>query len=174
MNTEKTINSNTIYHGKILDLVIKDVILPNNINAKREVIIHKPGVAIIASDDTNIFLVKQFRTAIEKSILEIPAGLVEDNEDIISAAHRELQEEIGFDAKELKFLMKFYPSPGFTNEVTYIYQAKNLYESKLKQDDDEFIEIIKLPINKIKEFLHSEDFIDAKTAIALTAFLLNN
>lgn len=173
MNTETTIQMKTIYHGKILDLIIKDVLVKNNKTAKREVILHKPGVAILATTGSDIFLVKQFRTAIEKEILEIPAGLVENNENIYHAAHRELQEEIGYDCKDLKLLTKFYPSPGFTNEVTYVFLAKDLFESKLPEDDDENIKIIKLPITKLNNILNSDEIIDAKTLVAISLFLLN-
>lgn len=174
MPTEKTIDSTTIYHGKILDLIVKDVLVKNNKIAKREVILHKPGVAILATTDSDIFLVKQFRTAIEKEIVEIPAGLVDENETIYQAAHRELQEEIGFDCKKLNLLTQFYPSPGFTNEVTYIFLAQDLFKSKLPEDDDENIEIIKIPIDCLNDFLHRKEILDAKTLIAISFFLLHH
>lgn len=172
MSTEKTIQSKVIYKGKILDLIVKDVLLDNQKIAKREVVNHQLGVSIVASNGKEIFLVKQFRTAIEKEILEIPAGLVEEGEDIEKAAHRELQEEIGYDAKKMRLLTKFYPSPGFCNEVTYVYLAEDLFLSKLPEDEDEFIKVETLPIHKISDFIHSNEYIDAKTVIGLSLFLL--
>jgi len=172
MSIEKTINYEMIYHGKIIDLIIKNVRLENNKLTKREVVLHKPGVSIIALEGEHIFLVKQFRTAIEKEIFEIPAGLVEENETITEAAHRELQEEIGYDAKVMERLASFYPSPGFTNEVTHVFLAKDLFKSKLPEDEDEQLQVYQFPISKLETFIKEEIIIDAKTLIAISLFLL--
>ncbi len=165
---EKTINSKTIYQGKILNLVVKDIVLPNGIEAKREIIEHKKGVGIVAIDKGYVFLVKQFRSAIEKEIYEIPAGLIDECEDILVAANRELQEEIGFFANKIELLTSFYPSPGFSDEITYIAFATNLTPSKLSLDEDESLEVIKLPIENIDNFISSQKIIDAKTILGLT------
>lgn len=169
---EKTINKKTLYEGKILTLEIKDVMLKDGKIAKREIIKHSPGVAIVAYDDKYVYLVKQFRSAIEKEILEIPAGLANFGENPLTTAHRELQEEIGFDAKKMEFLISFYPSPGFTDEVTYIYLATDLFKSSLPCDDDEFIKVEKLKLSEINNFLSNNKTIDAKTALGLV--LLKN
>lgn len=169
---EKTINKKIIYEGKIVTLELKDVILENSHLAKREVIKHAPGVAIVATDGEIVYLVRQFRTAIEKEILEIPAGLANFGEDPLITAHRELQEEIGLDAKNMEFLISFYPSPGFCDEVTYIYLATNLFKSSLPKDEDEFIKIETIKISEIDDFLQKNITIDAKTALGLT--LLKN
>lgn len=169
---EKNISKEIIYHGKILDLELRNVKLPNNQITKREIVIHKPGVSIVATDNEYIYLVKQYRSAIEQEIIEIPAGLSEDNEDPQTTAARELQEEIGYGAKNFKLLTKFYPSPGFSNEITYIFLATKLFKSKLPEDSDEFIEVYKLPVSKVKSFLKENKTIDAKTALGLSLFLL--
>lgn len=170
---EKINSKKTIYKGKIVELELRHVTVQNGNIASREVVLHQPGVSIVATDDEFIYLVKQYRSGIEKEILEIPAGLLEENEDPVLAASRELQEEIGYNAKNFKLLTKFYPSPGFCNEVTYIYLATDLYSSKLQEDEDEFIEVVKLPISDINNFLKTSDYIDAKTALGLSLFLLN-
>lgn len=170
---EKIINKKTIYKGRIVELQLREVQLSNGKIANREVILHQPGVSIIAHDNESVFLVKQFRSGIEKEILEIPAGLVDFNEDPVNAASRELQEEIGYNAKSFELLTKFYPSPGFCDEVTHIYLASDLYESKLQADEDEFINVIKLPIKDIEDFINTNEFVDAKTALGLSLFLLN-
>lgn len=169
---EKTISKKTIYEGKIVTLELKDVLLENNKIAKREVIKHAPGVAIVATDGNVVYLVRQYRCAIEKEILEIPAGLANFGEDPIVTAHRELQEEIGYDAKNMEFLISFYPSPGFSDEVTYIYLGTELFKSSLPKDDDEFIKVETINVSEIDHFLQKNVTIDAKTALGLS--LLKN
>lgn len=169
---EKTTNVKTIYQGKILDLIVKDIVLENGIEAKREIIKHKKGVGIVAVDKSYVYLVKQFRSAIEQEIYEIPAGLIEDGEDALETANRELQEEIGFKAGHLELLTSFYPSPGFCDEITYVAYATDLVPSKKELDIDENLEVIKLPIENIDNFIASQKVIDAKTILGLT--LLKN
>lgn len=173
MSIEKTINKKTVFNGKIVNLIVKDVELPNGKITKREVVLHKKGVGIVASDGEYIYLVKQFRTAIEQEILEIPAGLLEPGEDPIEAARRELQEEIGMNARNIEPLCNFYTSVGFTDEVTYIYLATDLYSSKLPEDEDESIEVIKLPINEIDSFIDTSKTQDGKTALGLSLFKIH-
>lgn len=172
MHTEKNISEKTIFNGKIVQLVLRDVLLPNGKMAKREIVHHQKAVAIVAFDGSQILMVKQYRTAIEKYMLEIPAGLLEENEDPLLCAHRELQEETGYDAKHMELLCSFYPSCGFTDEETYIYLATDLYESKLPEDEDEFIELTKLPLASIPTFISQGETLDGKTALGLTLFTL--
>lgn len=172
MHTEKNISEKTIFNGKIVQLVLRDVLLPNGKMAKREIVHHQKAVAIVAFDGSQILMVKQYRTAIEKHMLEIPAGLLEENEDPLLCAHRELQEETGYDARHMELLCSFYPSCGFTDEETYIYLATDLYESKLPEDEDEFIELTKLPLASIPTFISQGETLDGKTALGLTLFTL--
>ena len=172
MHTEKNISEKTIFNGKIVQLVLRDVLLPNGKMAKREIVHHQKAVAIVAFDGSQILMVKQYRTAIEKYMLEIPAGLLEENEDPLLCAHRELQEETGYDARHMELLCSFYPSCGFTDEETYIYLATDLYESKLPEDEDEFIELTKLPLASIPTFISQGETLDGKTALGLTLFTL--
>lgn len=172
MHTEKNISEKTIFNGKIVQLVLRDVLLPNGKMAKREIVHHQKAVAIVAFDGSQILMVKQYRTAIEKYMLEIPAGLLEENEDPLLCAHRELQEETGYDARHMELLCSFYPSCGFTDEETYIYLATDLYERKLPEDEDEFIELTKLPLASIPTFISQGETLDGKTALGLTLFTL--
>lgn len=172
MNIEKIITSKNIYDGRIVKLDINEVELPNGQIAKREVVSHKPGVSIVAIDDKNNFIfVKQFRSGIGDELIEIPAGLVENGENPKSAARRELQEEIGYDCSNLELLCSFYPSPGFCNEVTYIYLATNLIKSSLPKDEDEFIELIRIPMAEIKGLYNKEYTVDGKTILGITLAL---
>lgn len=172
MNIEKIITSKNVYDGRIVKLDINEVELPNGQIAKREVVSHKPGVSIVAIDDKNNFIfVKQFRSGIGDELIEIPAGLVENGENPKSAARRELQEEIGYDCSNLELLCSFYPSPGFCNEVTYIYLATNLIKSSLPKDEDEFIELIRIPMAEIKILYNKEYTVDGKTILGITLAL---
>lgn len=172
MNIEKIITSKNVYDGRIVKLDINEVELPNGQIAKREVVSHKPGVSIVAIDDKNNFIfVKQFRSGIGDELIEIPAGLVENGENPKSAARRELQEEIGYDCSNLELLCSFYPSPGFCNEVTYIYLATNLIKSSLPKDEDEFIELIRIPMAEIKSSYNKEYTVDGKTILGITLAL---
>lgn len=172
MNIEKIITSKNIYDGRIVKLDINEVELPNGQIAKREVVSHKPGVSIVAIDDkSNFIFVKQFRSGIGDELIEIPAGLVENGENPKSAARRELQEEIGYDCSNLELLCSFYPSPGFCNEVTYIYLATNLIKSSLPKDKDEFIELIRIPMVEIKSLYNKEYTVDGKTILGITLAL---
>lgn len=172
MNIEKIITSKNVYDGRIVKLDINEVELPNGQIAKREVVSHKPGVSIVAIDDKNNFIfVKQFRSGIGDELIEIPAGLVENGENPKSAARRELQEEIGYDCSNLELLCSFYPSPGFCNEVTYIYLATNLIKSSLPKDEDEFIELIRIHMAEIKSLYNKEYTVDGKTILGITLAL---
>ncbi len=168
-NYEKTMEKKNIYSGKIISLDVETVLLPNNEKAEREIVRHPGAVAILPiNNNKEIYFVKQFRKAVEMELLEVPAGKLESGESPSLCAIRELQEEIGFKAKKLTLLGKFYSSPGFSNEIIYVYKAEDLTESKLSTDDDEFINVVKFSIEDAIEMLNKGLIIDAKTAIALS------
>lgn len=165
---EKTLEVKNIYKGKIIDVNVHTVELPNGRKSGREIVNHSGGVAIIAyKDKDTILLVEQFRKPIEKIILELPAGKIEKDEDIELCGIRELEEETGYKAKEFSYLGKVVTSPGFCNEYIYIYKAENLYKGKDNLgDEDEFINVREMKIEKIKEMIKSGEIIDAKTISA--------
>ncbi len=165
---EKTLEVKNIYNGKIIDVNVHTVELPNGRKSSREIVNHSGGVAIIAyKDKDTILLVEQFRKPIEKVILELPAGKIEKGEDIELCGIRELEEETGYKAKEFSYLGKMVTSPGFCNEYIYIYKAENLYKGKDNlADEDEFINVREMKIEKIKEMIKSGEIIDAKTISA--------
>lgn len=167
---EKTIASEEIYNGRILNLKVDKVALPDGTYSTRELVDHKDGVAVLPVRGDRIVFVRQFRKAIERVILEIPAGLIELGEDPECAAVRELQEEIGLKPLTLFALGKMWPSPGFCNEVTNLYLATEFTPSVKAPDDDEFIEIVEMPIRTVKALYLRGMFSDAKTACALGRF----
>lgn len=168
---EKTTNRQVIYEGHIIDVVLDDVLLPNGKMAKRELVFHNGAVAIIGiTNEEKILLVRQFRKALEKSILEIPAGKIEKDEtDPLETAKRELEEETGYQAKEMKKVTQFVASPGFCNEELTIYEATGLVkvDNPLPQDEDEFLEVVALTLDEAKEKIASGEICDAKTTYAM-------
>lgn len=166
--TEKTINTKTIYEGKIINVYVKDVRLPNGKESKREVVDHPGAVAIIAkTDDDKYLFVRQFRKPLEKTIVEIPAGKLEKNEDPKETAKRELYEETGYLADTLEYIISFYTSPGFANEIIHLYEASNLKEGTPYIEEDEFVEVLKLSLEEAKELIKKKEIIDAKTLYAI-------
>lgn len=172
---EKTLDSKCIYDGKIVHLMLDDIELPNGNKAKREYITHPGGAAILAFDDeNNIFLVRQYRYAYHEVLWEIPAGKLEKGEDPLCSAARELEEEIGMKAKSIEPYGIVYPSPGYTGENLYIYKATGLVKTAMHLDDDEFLNVYKVPFEKAVEMVMSGEIKDSKTCYAILKYKSSN
>ncbi len=168
---EKTIASTEVFSGRILNLRVETVELPNGEKATRELVEHKDAVAVLpVTQQGNMVFVKQYRKALEMALLEIPAGLLEEGEDPSEAANRELQEEIGLKPLDLVKIGEIWPSAGFSDEKTCLFLATEFEESKLPQDDDEFLQIVKIPIPTVKMLYMTGKIRDAKTYAALGFF----
>lgn len=164
---EKTLEEKTLYKGKILDLELHRVLLPDGRETKREVVRHRPAVGIVALQDRCVFLVRQFRYPLFDFTLEIPAGMIEDGESPLDAASREIQEEIGYKALCLQEIGRIYPSPGYCDEEVFLFLASDLIPSKLSADDDEFIDVVKCPFAKALDLLKDGTIQDGKSSLAL-------
>lgn len=165
--------SKPIFEGKVLKVVIDQVQLPNGNIAEREVVHHPGAVGILAvTPDNKVILVKQFRKAVNKVTIEIPAGKLENGEDPLVCASRELKEETGFSATSMREITKIYTTPGFADEIIYIFKAEGLRNGNAVPDEDEFVEMIELPVSEIDKFINSNEIMDAKTLVAL--FYLKN
>lgn len=167
---EKTIATKPIYDGKIISLQVDDVRLPDGKEAKREIVKHPGAVAVIpVTADGKMIMVKQFRKALEKTIIEIPAGRIEPNEDPKLTAIRELEEETGFGTNDMTYLQSFATSPGFADEIIHVYVAKQLFEidNPADGDEDEFIDLVTVTIEEAEALVASGDVFDAKTAFAI-------
>lgn len=166
--TEKTLSSQQIFRGKIINVKLDTVSLPDGRESKREIVEHGEAVAIAAVDDEkNILMVRQFRKPIEQLLLEIPAGLMEENENALETAKRELAEETGFRASEWEQLAYFYTAPGFTNEKIYLFMAGNLKSGEISLDEDEFIEVVKIPLEEAYAMTEKGQIADAKSIIGI-------
>ncbi|WP_026689392.1 NUDIX hydrolase [Alteribacter aurantiacus] len=171
---EKTINKKEIYKGRIIDLSVHNVALPNGKESKREIINHPGAVAVLAvTKENKIVLVNQYRKALEKTIAEIPAGKLETGEDPSLCAIRELEEETGYRAHSVKKIASFYTSPGFADEIVYLFEAEHLSEGKVQTDEDEFVELIEVTVEEALDMIKSEAIHDAKTILAIQHYLLN-
>jgi ADP-ribose pyrophosphatase len=168
---EKILKEKLIYKGGFLDILNVDVRLPNGKNYSRDIVKHPGATAIISFlDDEHIILVEQFRLPLNKSILEIPAGKINKNEDIKECAKRELQEETGYIAGNLEYLGCIATAPGFCDEIIYLYKATDLTLGNKYEDEDEFTNVKIMNINKVKEMIKKGEIIDGKT-ISVFAYI---
>lgn len=168
---ERWIAKEEIHKGKIFSLWGGQVSLDNGETAVREYIRHSGGVAIVPVVDHSVVLIRQFRIAIDRELIELPAGRLEPGEEPIACARRELEEEIGYRPKELIPLASYFSSVGFTDERMYIFLALNPEKTTLKLESDERIREVFMPIESIQEKLDAKVFEDAKTIIGLREFL---
>ncbi|MEG2289319.1 MAG: NUDIX hydrolase [Clostridium sp.] len=165
---ENTINEEYKFKGRMINLKIQAVELPNGRISSREIVEHPGGVAIVAYLDADtLILVEQFRKPIDRILLEIPAGKLELGEDPRVCGIRELEEETGYKAKKFEYLGKIVTTPGFSNEYIYLFKAENLYKGEVNMDEDEFINLKTYKISEIKKMVKSGEIIDGKTIAAL-------
>lgn len=165
---EKTLNSKTIYDGKVIHVTLDEIELPNGHNAMREVVNHNGGVCIVAMNDNDeIYFVRQFRYPYREVVLEIPAGKLEKGTTPLENGMRELKEEVGATGKEYRFLGELYPSPGYTSEVIYLYSCKIDALGEDCPDEDEFLRVEKIPIEKAVEMILDNTIKDSKTQTAV-------
>jgi ADP-ribose pyrophosphatase len=165
---EKTLSSKRIYEGKILNLRIDEVLLPNNNTSHREIVEHNGAVAIVAvNSDNKILLVKQYRKAIDEIMIEIPAGKLEKEESPYECAKRELIEETGFRSNKMDKIFEIITSPGFCDEKIHLFIAKELQVDYMDCDDDEFIDVIEVSIDDAMDMIYKGIIKDSKTIIGL-------
>jgi ADP-ribose pyrophosphatase len=167
MSLPKTINSEQLYHGRIIDLIIEDVEdTPGKIR-KREIVSHPGGSVVVPLlENGDVILVRQYRYPHKKFILEVPAGKLEPNEDPLRAAQRELQEETGYTADKYEKLTTMFTTPGFCNEVLHIYLATGLKKSEHGQNLDEgeqSLTVEYFPLSTVVEMIVRGEIGDSKT-----------
>ena len=165
---EITIAQNTLYKGRIINLRKDDILLPNGKEGTRELVEHPGGVCVLALDEEeNLYLVEQFRYPYGTVLLEIPAGKRDPGEEPLNTAQRELEEETGLHAENYADLGQMYPTPGYSNEIIYLYLATGLYQGDSRPDEDEFLQVKKIPLKKAVDMVIDNTIKDAKTQIAV-------
>lgn len=165
--TPAFIDSKKVFAGRVFDVTV-DTVREDDQTYVREVV-HHPGSAVIlpAFDDGTIALVRQYRHPAVKYLLELPAGTLNENERPEEGAARELEEELGVVAGRLEKLSEFFVSPGFCEEKMWLYLATELTETKQRLEDDELIEVVRLPIERALQMITDGEIEDAKTIIGL-------
>lgn len=169
---EKMISSKRIYEGRIVNLRVDEVVLPDGKATSREVVEYAGAVAVVpVNEKGELLLVRQYRYAVGETLLEIPAGKIERGEDYASSAARELAEETGYESGNLKHLISFYSTPGFTNEQIHLFLATELTLKVQNLDEDEFIEVETVNMKKAAEMIMSGEICDAKSVAGILAAL---
>ena len=166
---EKQLKAEYLYRGKIVNLRIDEAELPNGKTALREVVEHPGGVCVAAlTENDEIIMVRQFRYPYSELVLEIPAGKRDSaNEDPLECGKRELREETGATAKNFFSLGTLYPTPGYCGEIIWMYGATNISFGETDPDEDEFVEIEKIPLESAVQMILSGEIKDAKTQAAI-------
>ena len=169
---ERTVTSRFVYTGQIVKLRIDIVETANRRRANREVVEHADCIAVVPVDEQgNILLVKQYRYAIGKELLEIPAGGIDIGEDAEAAVRREMGEETGFSPKTVKKMGGFYSSPGFCTEYMHLFLATDLMSNRLEAEDTEGITIVRVKPGDIEGLISSGAICDAKSVAGLCMYL---
>ena len=166
---EKTLSSRTFYKGRILDLDLQEVELEPGHRAKREIVRHRPAVAVLGElGDGAFVLVKQYRKPVECDVLEIVAGVVEEGEAPEACAAREVQEETGYDVQSLVHLGDVWSAAGYCDEVLHLFHARLVpCDKPAPPDEDERIEVVRLTGSQLEEMIERGEIRDAKTLAAL-------
>jgi len=162
--TEKTLESKRVFEGRLVNLRVDTVELPNGRTATREVVEHKGAVAIVPMlDHEKIVLVRQFRQPAGAVLLEIPAGTLDKGEDPADCARRELVEEIGYFPEKLTEMFHSYLAPGYSTEMLHTFLAEDLRKARENRDLDEFIEIVPVNLRDAVEMINTGEIMDAKS-----------
>ena len=168
---EKTISSERIYEGSILNLRKDKVTVKDGRTSYREIIEHDGGVIILGlTPEGKIPMIRQYRKAAEQIMFELPAGKLEKGEDAAEAALREFKEETGYSAKRIKRIADFYPTVGYSEEILYIFFAENLVAGDTDFDDNESIDIEEYSPEVLFEMIDDGKINDGKTLIALLLY----
>lgn len=165
---EKTLESKTVFEGKIITVKHDTVLLPSGKTSKREVVAHNGGVCVaVLTEDDCVYLVSQFRYPYMETVLELPAGKLEKGEDPYQAGIREAHEETGCEANRLFSLGKFYPTPGYCGEIIHLYWTNDYQMKEQKLDEGEFLNVEKIPFDEVLRMVMEGEITDGKTQTAI-------
>ncbi|MGC8861368.1 MAG: NUDIX domain-containing protein [Armatimonadota bacterium] len=165
---EQTIDSKEVFAGRLVKLRVDTVRLPNGRETTREVVVHRGAVAAVPllNADT-VVMVRQFRQAVGETLLEIPAGTLDPGEDPVACVVRELEEEIGFHANRVTAMFRSYLAPGYSSEMLHTFLAEDLVKARRHTEEDEFIEIVQIPLDEAVGLILSGEIKDAKSVCGI-------
>ncbi len=162
----QVLSSKLVYSAPIFQLTSDEVVEPSGVRVRRDIVRHPGSVVILALDERqkepSVLLIRQFRYAANRELWELPAGRIDEGEDALTAAKRELAEETGYSASEWKPALYYYSSPGFLDETMSIFAARDLRKGKARPEEDEFITCKLLPLGKAVQWVMSGKVIDGK------------
>lgn len=165
---EKTLNRKEIFKGKVIEVHLDDIELPNGKKSTREVVNHRGGVCICAmTDEREIIFVRQYRYPYHEVVLELPAGKLEKDSTPLENGKRELLEETGAIGRDYKSLGSVYPSPGYCGETIHLYFCRVAEWGEVCPDEDEFVEIERIPFEKAVQMVLNNEIPDAKSQVAI-------
>jgi ADP-ribose pyrophosphatase len=170
MASEETLSSKVIFSGRAVKLRVDTVRLSDGRETTREIVEHEDCVAVVAVDGGDILLERQFREAVGKELLEIPAGGIDPGEKPEDAVRREMREETGFLPRRVTLLGGFYSSPGYSNEYLYLYLAIELVSSPLRAEDTDSIVIVRATPEEVVKLIKSGGIVDAKSIAGLFSY----
>lgn len=169
---EDMIGEESIFEGRVVHVKQRLIRQYDASLHLREVVQHNGGVGILAiSPAQEIFMVRQFRTAANSALLEIPAGKLELDEDPLECAKRELEEECGIEAKSLHFLGQFFPTPGYCSEIIHLYWTDDYIQGAQHLDDGEELELYKVPLDTAIDMIQDGQILDGKTQVAILKYV---
>jgi ADP-ribose pyrophosphatase len=169
----RVISSKTVFQGRVFSVTADEVEEPGGVRVRRDIVRHPGSIVVIALKDASsarrplLLLERQYRYAADARLWELPAGRINPGEDHLTAAKRELLEETGFTASKWRRALKFYPSPGFVDEVMYVFLAQGLKRGKACPEDDERIAVRFFPLSQVIKMAMSGKIIDSKTLASL-------
>ena len=169
---ERVLGSRTVFEGRFIGVRVDDVEAADGHRSTREVVSTRGAAAIVCVHRGDLVFVRQYRHAIGKILLEIPAGVVEDGESPEETAARELVEEVGLRPRKLERLARYFASPGFTNHSLDIFFTDDVEEAQSSFDEGEVIEIERRPASSVRELLADDTVTDSKTLLGLALYAL--
>lgn len=171
MHKEKELTENCIYEGRIFTVKTHEVEQESGRKARRDVVYHHGGACVLALDENeNIFFVRQYRFPVREELLELPAGKLEKDEDPLEAAERELEEETGYKAQNIKKLCEMIPTCGYSSENIHIYLAKDLVKTSQNLDEGEFLDVEKYSFEEALRMVLSGEIKDGKTQTGILMY----
>jgi ADP-ribose pyrophosphatase len=169
------VKSETVYQGKVFNVRQDHLRLPDGKVTRLDVVEHSGAVTILPIDDQDqIWFIRQYRHPASRILLELPAGVMDEGEDPLESAQRELQEEIGMAADSLTLLGDFYLAPGYSTEYMYVFLARGLLASQLQPDEGVYIQIEKVPLAQAMSLVKAGRICDSKSLATLLLWKISN